>query len=110
MQTTVLGITVLLSTSAFAAGGGLKKNSSAEQAKGAVAAVTKSNIHDGNRILTIFYDYGGIANWTIGGRLNSGIYPKGSGHSYLAEFSPIVGAEVKDANGLQIHIFSDTIS
>jgi len=69
----------------------------------------KSGIMDGNLILTLFYNFGGIGNWSIAGRLNSGIYPKGSGRSYFAEFTPIIGAEVYNADGLPVHIFSDGI-
>jgi len=69
----------------------------------------KDGIMDGNLILTLFYNFGGIGNWNIAGRLNSGIYPKGSGRSYFAEFTPIIGAEVYNADGLPIHIFSDGI-
>lgn len=69
----------------------------------------KDGIMDGNLILTLFYNYGGIGNWNIAGRLNSGIYPKGSGRSYFAEFTPIIGAEVYSADGIPIHIFSDGI-
>jgi hypothetical protein len=67
----------------------------------------KFSVHNGNKILTRFYNYGGIGDWTIGGRYDSGIYPQGSGHSYIAEFTPIVGASVIDANGHRTHIVSD---
>ncbi|MDZ7270597.1 MAG: hypothetical protein ONB17_03180 [candidate division KSB1 bacterium] len=67
----------------------------------------KSGIHDGNKIMTIFYNYGSIGNWYGGYRYLSGVYPKGSGHSYIAEFTPIIGAEVVDAEGHIRHIFSD---
>jgi hypothetical protein len=69
----------------------------------------KSGIMDGNLILTLFYNFGGIGNWGIAGRLNSGIYPKGSGRSYFAEFTPVIGAECYNAHGIPIHIFSDGI-
>jgi len=67
----------------------------------------KEGIHDGNNVLTIFYNYGGIGNWWEGNRLQSGIFPKGSGHSYFACFTPIVGAEVWDSYNMRRHIFSD---
>ncbi|RMF07410.1 MAG: hypothetical protein D6762_07565 [Candidatus Neomarinimicrobiota bacterium] len=67
----------------------------------------KVSVHNGNKILTRFYNYGGIGDWTIGGRYDSGIYPQGSGRSYIAEFTPVVGASVVDTNGHRIHIVSD---
>ena len=78
---------------------------------GTVGAVDrKSGIMDGNLILTLFYNFGGIGNWGLAGRLNSGIYPKGSGRSYFAEFTPIIGAECYNVHGGNpIHIFSDGI-
>ncbi|NOZ56492.1 MAG: hypothetical protein GXO73_06855, partial [Calditrichaeota bacterium] len=69
----------------------------------------KKGIHDGNKILTLFYNDGGIGDWTLGSRIESGIYPKGSGHSYFAEFTPVVGAEVRDKWGQIRHIYSDGI-
>ena len=67
----------------------------------------KMGIHDGNKIYTIFYNFGGIGNWTAGMRVQSGVYPKGSGHSYFAEFTPLVGTGVRTVRGDSIHIFSD---
>jgi len=67
----------------------------------------KKGIHDGNLILTAFYNYGCIGNWFVGTRIESGIYPKGSGNSYFAEFTPIVGTEVVDTHGKVVAIFSD---
>jgi len=67
----------------------------------------KKGIHDGNKILTVFYNFGGIGNGTVTPRVESGIYPKGSGHSYIYEFTPVVGSEVVDIHGRIIHIFSD---
>ena len=37
----------------------------------------------------------------------SGVYPIGSGHAYIFEFSPIIAASVVDANGFRKHIISD---
>ncbi|MFZ5515982.1 MAG: hypothetical protein ACOY90_05060 [Candidatus Zhuqueibacterota bacterium] len=68
----------------------------------------KQGIHDGNNILTIYFNYGDIGNWWgDSNRLQSGIFPKSSGHSYFAEFTPIVGAEVLDADNQLRRIFSD---
>jgi len=67
----------------------------------------KHGIFNANKIYTIFYNFGGIGGGGEGGRIQSGIYPKGSGHSYFYEFTPIIAAEVKDANGNIRHIVSD---
>lgn len=66
-------------------------------------------VHNGNKILTRFTNYGSIADWRNSpGRYDCGIYPIGSGRSYLAEFSPIVASEVKNAGGGgNLHIISD---
>lgn len=66
-------------------------------------------IHNGNKILTRFTNYGSIADWRNSpGRYDCGIYPIGSGRSYLAEFSPIVAAEVTNAGGgMPLHVVSD---
>lgn len=106
MKTLILSVVLLTSVSLYAASGsgnadprGLKKIAAQQD--------RKSGIHDGNNILTIIYNYGGIGDWTVGNRLESGIYPKGSGYSYFAEFSPVIGAEVTNIDGNAIHIFSD---
>ncbi len=65
--------------------------------------------HNGNKILTRFYNYGAIANWRVPGRYDCGIYPIGSGHSYLAEFTPLVASSVQDTRGLNTSIISDGI-
>ncbi len=66
-------------------------------------------VHNGNKILTRFTNYGSIADWRNSpGRYDCGIYPIGSGRSYLAEFSPIVAAEATTAGGGGLlHIVSD---
>ena len=69
----------------------------------------KSGILNGNNTTFIFYNYGGIGNWNIAGRQNSGIYPTGSEKSYIAEMTPIIAAEVTDVDGNTIHIVSDGI-
>jgi len=67
----------------------------------------KFSIHNGNKVLTRFYNYGGIGDWTISGRYDSGIYPQGSGRAYIAEFTPVVAASVPRADGRRFHIVSD---
>ncbi len=65
-------------------------------------------VHNGNKILTRFTNYGSIADWRNSpGRYDCGIYPIGSGRSYLAEFSPLVAAETPNANGAPLHIVSE---
>lgn len=76
-------------------------------AKTAGYADRKHSIHNGNKILTRFYNYGGIGNWTIAGRYDSGIFPQGSGRSYIAEFTPVVTASVVNTSGYRVHIASD---
>ncbi len=57
-------------------------------------------VHNGNKILTRFTNHGSIADWRNSpGRYDCGIYPIGSGRSYLAEFSPLVAAKVPNAAG-----------
>ncbi len=65
-------------------------------------------VHNGNKILTRFTNYGSIADWRNSpGRYDCGIYPIGSGRSYLAEFSPLVAAETANAAGAPLHILSE---
>ncbi|MCU7494428.1 MAG: hypothetical protein HF314_15895 [Ignavibacteria bacterium] len=61
----------------------------------------KESTHNGNNVETLFYNFGEVAWW---GRQPSGVWPKGSGHSYMDGISPIVVAEVKGASGKAIHI------
>ena len=63
--------------------------------------------HSGNRVLCRFYNHGSIGDQSSS---FSGVYPIGSGHSYIWEFSPIVAASVLDTNGNRKHIVSDGIS
>lgn len=61
----------------------------------------KEGIHNGNNVETLFYNFGEVAWW---GRQPSGVWPKGSGHSYMDGITPIVVAEVNSAAGTAIHI------
>ena len=63
--------------------------------------------HSGNRVLCRFYNHGSIGDQSSS---FSGVYPIGSGHSYIWEFSPIIAASVVDTNGFRKHIVSDGIS
>ena len=61
----------------------------------------KQGIHNGNLVETLFYNFGEVAWW---GRQPSGVWPKGSGHSYMDGITPIVVTEVKNHNGDTLHI------
>ena len=63
--------------------------------------------HSGNRVLCRIYNHGSIGDQSSS---FSGVYPIGSGHSYIWEFSPIIAASVVDTNGYRKHIVSDGIS
>ena len=60
----------------------------------------------GNRVLCRFYNQGSIGDQSSS---FSGVYPIGSGHAYIWEFSPIVAASVIDTNGNRKRIISDGI-
>jgi hypothetical protein len=60
----------------------------------------------GNRVLCRFYNQGSIGDQSSS---FSGVYPIGSGHAYIWEFSPVVAASVVDTNGNRKHIVSDGI-
>ena len=61
----------------------------------------KEGIHNGNLVETLFYNFGEVAWW---GREPSGVWPRGSRHSYMDGITPIVAAQVKDNNGKKIRI------
>ena len=61
----------------------------------------KEAVHNGNLVETVFYNFGEVAWW---GREPSGVWPKGSKHSYMDGITPFVIAEVVDVNGDTIHI------
>lgn len=64
----------------------------------------RSGVHDGNLIRTAFSNFGNLGSRTLDVRLE---WPKGSGINYGFEFIFFVGAEVVDARGDTIHIFTD---
>ena len=64
----------------------------------------KDGVHSGNRVLTRIYNHGAIGDLSSS---FSGVYPIGSGHAYIFEFSPVIAASVVDANGFRKHIISD---
>ncbi|MGE5401669.1 MAG: hypothetical protein ACM3S2_14810 [Ignavibacteriales bacterium] len=61
----------------------------------------KEGIHNGNNVETLFYNFGEVAWW---GRQPSGVWPKGSNHSYMDGITPVVVAEVTSNAGKTIHI------
>ena len=59
----------------------------------------KEGTHNGNLVETLFYNFGEVAWW---GRDPSGVWPKGSGHTYMDGITPLVAAQVKDNTGSKI--------
>jgi len=66
----------------------------------------KFNLHDGNKIRTLFYNYGSIGRPNTEPSIEWPIY---SGHGYAYEFGPLVGAEVVTIRGDTVAIFSDAM-
>lgn len=62
---------------------------------------TKMGIMDGNLVQTVFYNFGEIADWQNQPTI-SGVWPKGSGHTYVDGVAVIVQAEVQK-NGNVFH-------
>ncbi len=61
----------------------------------------KQGLHNGNIVETLFWNFGEVAWW---GKQPSGVWPKGTGHSYMDGITPLVAAEVKNKSGKTIHI------
>jgi len=53
----------------------------------------KEGIHDGNKVRTIFENYGLVAG-DITGSSPEGEWPRGSGNSYVGDVSPLLGVEI----------------
>jgi len=64
----------------------------------------RTGIHDGNLVYTRFSNFGNLGSRYEPPKME---WPKGSGTWYGYEFIMIAGAEVIDANGDTIHIFSE---
>lgn len=64
----------------------------------------KFGLHDGNKIRTLFYNYGSIGRPNTEPSIEWPIY---SGHGYGYEFGPLIGAEVVTVQGDTIGFFSD---
>ena len=63
--------------------------------KGSVYEV-RNGMMDGNLVGTIYYNYGEVADW-LNFSTVSGVWPKGTNHTYLDGVAMIVQAQAKDA-------------
>jgi len=61
----------------------------------------KEGIHNGNLVETLFYNFGEVAWW---GRQPSGVWPKGSTHSYMDGITPIVVTQIVNGKGDTLYI------
>lgn len=61
----------------------------------------KQGLHNGNLVETLFWNFGEVGWW---GKPYSGVWPRGTQHSYMDGIYPIVAAEVPLINGDTIHI------
>ena len=110
MKKTLCGLFILLFLTGLMAASGGYDDYGVKLKKGMAHADRKEGTLDGNRISTLFFNFGAIGDWT-NRRVESGVYPKGAnGHSYFAEFTPVIGAEVTDRLNQRRHIFSDGAS
>jgi hypothetical protein len=63
---------------------------------------TKRGLMDGNLVATCYYNFGEIADWQ-NDPTESGVWPKGTNHTYVDGVAVIVQAETKDPQGNVIH-------
>ena len=63
---------------------------------------TKKGYMDGNLAATVYYNFGEIADWENEPN-RSGVWPKGTNHTYVDGVAIIVQAEAKDPAGNLIH-------
>ena len=61
----------------------------------------KEGTHNGNLVETLFYNFGEVAWW---GRQPSGVWPKGTNHSYMDGITPIVVTQVVNHNGDTLYL------
>ncbi len=66
----------------------------------------KEGVHNGNKVRTLFYNYGTIGHPD---KEPSAEWPIYSGHGYVDEFGFMVASEVVDTSGNVVHIVSDGI-
>jgi hypothetical protein len=64
--------------------------------------LTKKGFMDGNLVGTVYYNFGEIADWQNDAS-RSGVWPKGTNHTYVDGVAIIVQAETKDPSGNTIH-------
>ncbi len=62
----------------------------------------KVGIVNGNWVSTVFYNYGQVADW-LNDPSRSGVWPKGTNHTYIDGVAIIVQAETQDPLGNFIH-------
>lgn len=62
----------------------------------------KKGLMNGNLVSTIYYNFGEIADWK-NDAANSGVWPKGTNHTYIDGVAVIVQAETQDPQGKTIH-------
>jgi hypothetical protein len=63
---------------------------------------TKKGFMNGNLVETVYYNFGEIADWQNEPSL-SGVWPKGTNHTYIDGVAIIVQAETRDPSGRIIH-------
>jgi len=63
---------------------------------------TRKGYMDGNLAATVYYNFGEIADWQ-NEPTRSGVWPKGTNHTYIDGVAIIVQAETKDSQGNTIH-------
>ncbi len=62
----------------------------------------RKGLMDGNLVSTIYYNFGEIADW-LNDPTRSGVWPKGTNHTYIDGVAIIVQAETQDPQGNIIH-------
>ena len=63
---------------------------------------TRKGYMDGNLVATVYYNFGEIADWQ-NDPTRSGVWPKGTNHTYVDGVAIIVQAETQDPSGRVIH-------
>jgi len=63
---------------------------------------TKKGFMDGNLVSTVYYNFGEVADW-LNEPSRSGVWPKGTNHTYVDGVAVIVQAETRDPRGNIIH-------
>jgi hypothetical protein len=63
---------------------------------------TKKGFMDGNLVSTVYYNFGEVADW-LNEPSRSGVWPKGTNHTYIDGVAIIVQAETQDPTGNIIH-------